>query len=200
MIVDLFTTPLWITNLNTPKSQLQTIKEDALTFYKKDKEFTPNGWDCNVWTSHSTYDPEKKYPELCKKIAEEAMKFVKSMGYNVKGLKSEDFWINCGAPNTFQEFHTHSYSHISGVYYISSPENSGHTVFKNGVENMFLLPIDKRNEKNNYNTERPRIKPEDDKLIMFKSDLEHMVNLNKSNEYRVSMSFNFLIVNDDEKC
>jgi uncharacterized protein (TIGR02466 family) len=196
MINDLFTTPIWIAKLNTPEFQLKKIKDDVINLYEKDKDFSPSGWDCNIWTSQPSLDIESKYKLLCENIGEEAMKFVKSLSYNIKTLKSNDFWFNCGDKNTFQEFHRHPYSHISGVYYISVPKDSGNIVFKQNNENMFELPIDKIQNKTKYNTERPKIMPEENKLILFKSDLEHMVEINKSNDLRISMSFNFLVDSD----
>jgi uncharacterized protein (TIGR02466 family) len=84
----------------------------------------------------------------------------------------------------------HSNNHFSAVYYIKTPENCGNIVFKkDSLDEMFPLPIDEYNEVASYSTRF--ITPKSGVLIIFKSNIQHMVEKNKSNNDRVSIAMNF---------
>jgi ectoine hydroxylase-related dioxygenase (phytanoyl-CoA dioxygenase family) len=55
---------------------------------------------------------------------------------------------------------------------------------------MFLLPI----ESENYNTYKTfSLRPIEGHLVIFRSNLKHMVEKNISNESRISIAMNFIV-------
>ena len=105
-----------------------------------------------------------------------------------------ELWINISPPGAYQEIHHHilspttgfsPYPLFSGVFYIDVKENSGDLVLKSPTsQNLNNIPLTPKH-KNKFN-----ITPKNQNLILFPSFLEHLVSQNKSNQDRISISFN----------
>ena len=103
------------------------------------------------------------------------------------------YWIMINSPNTYNCSHTHPNSHLSGVFWINAPKNSGDLKFINPsnfeayVElhcyvNQFQL------DTNVY--ESYIYTPTAGKMVSFPSHVIHEVLDNKSNEDRIAVSYN----------
>ena len=92
------------------------------------------------------------------------------------GFLYNEFWFNISNPGDNTGWHDHKKNaKISGVFYISVPKNSGNIMFR-------------KNDKNK--DEKWFVKPKDGMMILFPSKLEHCVEINKSCDTRISLSFN----------
>lgn len=160
----------------------------------KDKFPMEANWLCNTYsTLNSGYslfnDP------LFSRLIDECGRAVKAFAvqFDVKTpIVCKDAWLNVAEPGGFQEFHNHSNSHFSAVYYICAKPNSGKLVFKNHAtfSDMFPLP---RFDTNKYNYSYYYFQPVASRLLVFRSNLQHMVALNKSLEPRIGVSFNYVV-------
>ncbi len=93
-----------------------------------------------------------------------------------------------------------SSSIISGTYYVHVPENSGDLVFHSGREDyahmtheaaIVRIPeIFLKNQTNMHVRPVYRVKPQSGDLLLWFSDVIHGVEHNKSDEHRISISFN----------
>ena len=87
---------------------------------------------------------------------------------------------------------------MAGVLWIKIPENCGDILFSAPLNFSTFLEIESYTEdfkeKINY-FHSYKFKPEEGKLLIFPSHLEHNVNENKSNEDRISISFNMILDN-----
>jgi hypothetical protein len=87
-------------------------------------------------------------------------------------LKIDQWWFNCGEPGDEYRWHAHNpYTH-SGVLYVQVPENSGGIEFRRHEEYQVFYPVA-------------------GDFIQFAGNLAHRVLPNKSNDYRISVAFNF---------
>jgi len=98
-----------------------------------------------------------------------------------------DFWSQVHSKNESTNLHDHvdcfdlkNSPAYSGVYYVKVPKNSGKIVFQYNI-----------NKYNQYN--RWWYEPKESHFLLFPSTLDHFVTKNLSNEYRISISFNFKI-------
>ena len=92
------------------------------------------------------------------------------------GFPYNEFWFNISNPGDSTGWHDHKENaKISGVFYISVPKKSGNIIFR-------------KNDKNR--DEKWFVKPKDGMMILFPSKLEHCVEINKSCDIRISLSFN----------
>jgi uncharacterized protein (TIGR02466 family) len=110
---------------------------------------------------------------------------------DAKRLAVESMWININPPFSYNNFHTHINSYISGVFYIDVPENSGNIEFKHpAILQPLFVTEDIFEEYNAYNSSKWIISPEQNQLIMFPGWLEHGVSQNLSEHDRISIAFN----------
>ena len=99
----------------------------------------------------------------------------------------QDFWAQVHGKNESTNIHDHvnildlnNSPNYSGVYYVKIPKNSGKLVFQ--------YPINKYNQSERYYYE-----PEVGDFFLFPSTLDHFVTKNKTNNYRIAISFNLKI-------
>ena len=77
-------------------------------------------------------------------------------------------WFNVNGPGAHHNWHSHGGASIVGVFYISTPQDSGNIEFKDGSS----------------------IQPYPGLLLIFSAGIEHRVQPNQSTQDRVSMAFN----------
>ena len=100
-------------------------------------------------------------------------------------------WAIINKPNDFNVIHTHPNSYLSAAYYVKAKKNSGNIKFFDPKEmkTMYHPPIQKFNE---ISAEIIKIEPEEGKLLLFPSYLNHAVEENLSDEDRIVISFNLV--------
>jgi len=104
-----------------------------------------------------------------------------------------NMWANINPPGGYNMPHIHPNSHFSGVYYIKAPKNSGNIIFnepKPGAH--MIMPKRKEGTPPTHLWKEVHAEPLEGRIIMFPSWLWHCVQPNKSNEIRISVSFNFI--------
>ena len=104
-------------------------------------------------------------------------------------------WINYTYPGQHHHLHYHPNSFISGVFYYNTIPNDG-LVFVKTVKGMFEIEPKEYNYLNSDSWSLPVINGD---LLLFPSTLQHQVDKNKSNDVRISLSFNTFIKGDISK-
>jgi uncharacterized protein (TIGR02466 family) len=167
------------------------------TFYnraieiKELNEYTQD-WRSDTYASLGVYDItlDPIFIPLIDLCVDRVNIFAEYHGVKKKKIQYVEAWINVAAKEQYQEYHRHSKWNFSAVYYVKTPDNCGNIVFKKDTfDEMFPLPIDELNEVASYGTHT--ITPKAGDLIIFKSNIQHMVEKNKSDENRVSVAINF---------
>ena len=113
--------------------------------------------------------------------------FKKSIDFTVKS------WININKPGDHNITHTHPKNDLSGVLWIKCSENCGDIEFENpSVFQTFQEINSYTDDFKNKNNIYPAyyFPPIEGRVIIFPSYLMHQVKENKSNEDRISVSFN----------
>jgi uncharacterized protein (TIGR02466 family) len=185
-----FPTTLYIVeNLLSVEENLK-IKEQIL----KIKDNNPRGgdeWFCNAYNTLGTYDlkDDHIFENLIKITNKHVFEFCRIMGSS-HSYVCQEAWANVYDQNQYQEFHTHSDRTISAVYYVDTPVDSGRIIFENPQE-PDMLPIKNIENYNPLSYRNAFYSPDPGTLIIFRSNLRHMVELNKSNEQRITVAFNY---------
>lgn len=193
----MFTTLLYTFNLEKHKKLNQHFYKTILNLQKKHKLKKPgmHDWNCNTFSSLNLYDlvNDKNFQILYEDILVHLKFFADMFGATLlNNINVHSAWINLTKPGSFQENHNHANSHFSFVYYVKVPPNSGNIIFESfeNFNDMFPVPVQKMTP--------PSFKyyhyvPKECDLLIFRSNLRHMVNLNSSNEDRVSISGNLIL-------
>ena len=150
-------------------------------------------WNCNTFNSLDSIDlrQEPLFVPLIEKVGQEVNVFSNEFEIYPKAVKCTEAWFNVSSSKDHQEFHNHPMSHFSAVYYVDVPKDSGALVFEKTFSNMFPLPKPKSFKF--LNCQIYKFVPENQDLVIFKSNLSHMVSPNNSKYKRISIAMNFIL-------
>ncbi len=149
------------------------------------------GWQSNQITI------QKDRSELLKEII---INSVSKLPISEGVYAAVEGWKNINEPGNFNVKHNHPRSNLSGVLWIKTPKDSGNLVFTspnlfNRYEELDSYTKEFKYNSNSYMTYYFR--PIEGRLLIFPSSLEHEVKENKSNEDRISYSFNIKLIHEE---
>ena len=109
------------------------------------------------------------------------------------GAVMGNMWANINPPGGYNMPHVHPNSHFSGVYYIKTPKDSGKLVCNDPrAGEQLIMPTRKKGTPPKELWREVHLDPVEGRIIIFPSWLWHCVEPNKSNDIRISVSFNFI--------
>jgi uncharacterized protein (TIGR02466 family) len=174
-------TPIFISNLEKMDDFNNNIKKTVIELIKDNSVFKSNrgGWQSSLQNPEgdSLFYLTNKIKEKCSKIFK----------IEIKKINVTQIWINVNNKHNWNVIHQHGgENHLSGTYYVKSPNNSGDIVFRDprpaAISNQFFRKFIDKGELRKY-------KPEDSLLILFPSFLDHFVEPNEVEDSRISISF-----------
>lgn len=144
------------------------------------------------WQSHNNLQNLPEFDainlrilQVCQRIGE-SLYFKSNLSFHLQA------WINISPPGASNKIHYHANAHFSGVYYISlkAPE-CGSIFFRDPriASRMMTYPVTKVTD---FTTDEIPMRPEEGRMYIFPAWMEHGVEENKSDNDRVSISFNVL--------
>ena len=168
----------------------QLFEKEIVEWSKKDpgvKKTNRNGW-------HSTTEMHKI--PVFKPLVDELFIMMNDI-WKEEWLDREpllgNMWANINPPGAMNRPHLHPNSHFSGVYYIKAPKNSGQIVFNEPRATAHMvMPNRKKGVPPSHLWREVRVDPLEGRIIIFPAWLWHCVDPNKSNDIRISVSFNFI--------
>jgi len=186
-----FPTPVYIKeipnsgelNLHLEKNILQWQKDDP----KGVSKTNVNGW-------HSTTDMNKKheYDPLTKQLFYMQEKIFEKEYLTEKPVLG-NMWANINYPGGYNRPHLHPNALFSGVYWIKTPKNSGNLMlYEPRPGAQCNMPNRKKGKLPSELWREVHYEPKAGIVVMFPAWLWHEVQPNKSNDIRISVSFNFL--------
>jgi len=193
-----FPTLIWSQHLDAVQNNYLISKALEL---KKVFTTAKTDWKCNTFNTLDQYDWKNDNDfavnDLIDQCKTKVHEFSKEYGVdvNIDQVTCKDFWFNIAEPGAYQEYHQHPNSHFSLTYYLSTPENCGNIVFRS-FESMFDmhdLPIQEK-DLNTASYKTCSYTPQESVLVIFRSNLLHMVEQNLSNQPRISVTMNFDII------
>lgn len=194
MIQELFPTYFLKEKLGVTKSKISLLDKSArhlpevdaagVAWSKKNyvHGYTSYGSLSQLYSQFSVFD------ELRKRIDRSAIKFLKKMGVSGKGKKlvMNTMWVNVMSEETYHAFHRHPGSVISGTYYVNAPKGSGPFRIEDPRAPLFMNTPERKIQFD--------IEPKADTLILFESWLLHEVPPHRGKDPRISISFNYSLV------
>lgn len=158
----------------------------------KKEEFIKIGvYEKNSYASKDCNILNKKYLKNIKKnIENEFYNFKnKYLKYNDIDFKLTTSWLTKSEKGEFSHLHKHKNCIFSGILYLQVDDNTGDICFENQYnDNFYIIP----KENNLYNSNECLIKPKNNMIIFFPSEIHHRILENKSNITRYSIAFNLM--------
>ena len=100
-------------------------------------------------------------------------------------------WANVNAPGTGHRLHSHRNNFLSGAYYVQVQDGANTINFFDPKPQAGVMrPA--ATQPSAFNTEVAMIRVTTGSLILFPAWLQHAVDANRSNQPRISMSFNLM--------
>jgi len=166
------------------------LAQDIVNWSNQDKGVSKTNY--KGW--HSTTDMGQK-PEY-QQLVTELLRMQKEI-YNNEHIDRHarlgNMWANINPTDGMNQPHIHPNSLFSGVYYVKSQPNAGRLKIydpRPGVQ--FIMPTRKPGNPGRDMWRDANIEPVVGRIIMFPAWLWHAVEPNKSNDLRISVSFNFI--------
>ena len=103
-----------------------------------------------------------------------------------------NMWANINYKGALNRPHVHANSLFSGAYYIKVPNNSGFLKINDPRQGTHFIKPARKDGIPIYLAPEVHIEPKENRIIMFPSWLEHCVEMNESDDIRISVSFNFI--------
>jgi len=171
-----FPTKIWVGNLNLDNQRLK----------KSIKEFS-NCKDSIVKSNRGGYQGHEFYDEEWINSVVSSIPSLEEKPINKIKLYS---WVNVNSTSDYNVRHSHfnSNNFLSGVYYVSVPENSGRIRFWDPRQGWITEMPDHQYFSGGH--AYYSIQPEEGMILFFPSWLEHDVEENRSGEERISIAFN----------
>ena len=165
------------------------LEKEIIKWSEEDKGITKS--NVNGWHSHTNMHEIPVF----KILVDELFK-MQSEIFNEENLNGEpcliSMWANINLPGGYNKSHIHPNSHFSGVYYIKATKDSGDIVFNDPKSTSHMIvPSVKNIELPKYLWKEVRVSPVVGRIIIFPSWLWHRVDINNTNDKRISVSFNF---------
>ena len=147
----------------------------------------------NNWISESQRIIEQ--PEYAK-LAESVFQNVCEYFYGIMQVKSNveiyitESWLNKTEKGQSHHRHWHPNSVLSGIVYLDSQGESGRTKFITSNYDLFEFSM---NDSNLYNSKMWSVVPEAGSMLLFPSNVEHMVEPYLGDTPRITMAFNTFV-------
>ena len=185
-----FPTMIYIKDLPDSEKINKYLEYHIMRWAQTDKgvsKTNAGGW-------HSTTDMNRKeeYNPLTKELFNMQEEIYQKEHLNRKPVLG-NMWANINYPKCFNRPHIHPNSLFSGVYFVKTPKNSGNLMVydpRPGVQ--MAMPNREEGKLPSELWREVHYEPIAGRCIMFPSWLWHEVKENKSNDIRISVSFNFL--------
>lgn len=112
-----------------------------------------------------------------------------------------NYWVNINPPNSLNVKHNHPQTDLAGVLWIKCPNNSGNILFENPFVFHDFNTINAYTDKFKYMNKQYHsfdFQPVEGRILIFPAHLLHEVGENKSNQDRISVSFNLKLSENKE--
>jgi len=203
MIGSYFSVPIWKESCGMDFSTEIDLYNQIINDCKKNPNQMYDKWNCDV---HSSFLPNKpdnidytKSMFFYKKAYES---FANSLGMKRHSYKITDIWYNKYKQKQFQEIHHHHPSSFSAIHYLRLCDDHPGTTFINPSKHGFLYEsfltnlfnlCDSSNDLHSFFYPKFSISVKQGDIIIFPSSIEHEVCQQKSNNERITISFNIQI-------
>jgi len=188
-VKDIFPTPIWVVDLAEDKAKSFNAELKRVIYdLTEPRREIPIG---STWQTEPMLQKRPEFAEfsqLVRQAAKGALSFlqVEHAGFEITGC-----WANINPRGGLNSAHTHPNNYLSGVYYVSLPEEKGQIVFADPrPQAMTMMPTTK--QWNKYVGNEIKLEVKEGRFVLFPSWLVHSVPVNRSEEHRISISYNIM--------
>jgi len=166
------------------------LEKDILEWSKQDKGVHKT--NIKGWHSQTDMQTKPEYKPLVDQLFL-AMRQVWDDQHLDREAQLGNMWANINPPGGSNQPHVHPNCLYSGVYYVKSNINSGRLRLydpRPGIQ--FIMPVRKAGDPGKSLWRDVNLDPIPGRILIFPAWMWHAVEPNRSNDIRISVSFNFI--------
>ncbi|KCZ84853.1 hypothetical protein HAD_04200 [Hyphomonas adhaerens MHS-3] len=199
----LFPTPVKEVALGTEAMRTEL---EAVCWLLEDEDTAGNDW-CDEqgydgYTSYASLDdlPER-FPEfaaLKELLDSQAAEFARDLHWDMAGfhLELDALWVNILGEGGSHSGHIHPGSVISGTYYVTVPDGAGTLKMEDPRLTFMMGAPQPEDDAPELARRFVYLEPKEGHALLWESWLRHEVMPNRSEDPRVSISFNYALIRD----
>ena len=194
-VQNLFSVPIHFLNINNFDSRKQSLIDYAYNLRDNDKQ----GRTASNRGGYQSQPFSVKGGDVLQDLLINVISNIPSFRNNVDVVCHS--WVNINTPCSLNLRHCHPNCDVAGVLWIKIPENSGDIVFQspyNFIAYNEMICYTKEFQKKGKYFHDYKFPAREGNLLLFPAHLEHKVLENKSNEDRISVSFNLKLLNNSD--
>jgi uncharacterized protein (TIGR02466 family) len=141
------------------------------------------------------FEREPAFARLAREVARHAARFARALHWDLRGGMPicDSMWVNVMGEGGAHGGHIHTNAVLSGTYYVAVPEGAGAISFEDPrYPFMMAAPPRKPNAPRAFSSE-VSVRPAAGTLLLWESWLRHEVATSRTDEPRISVSFNLVI-------
>ena len=168
----------------------QQLANNIVAWSKQDKGVKKT--NVNGWHSETNMHTMEPFKTLVDELYKMQHKIFKEEWLDKKPILG-NMWANINYPGGYNRPHIHPNSLYSGVYYVKTNPDCGKIVCNDprpGIQTT--MPTRIKGQPPKHLWREVHLDTVEGRIIMFPSWLWHAVEPNKSNDIRISVSFNFI--------
>jgi len=187
----LFPTIIYVKDLPNANELNPYLEKQIIQWSKKDSGVSKT--NVNGWHSQTDMNQRKEYEPLIKELFQMQNEIIQEERLDIKP-RLGNMWANINYQGGYNNGHIHPNSLFSGAYYVKAQPNSGRLHIMDPRPGVQQVMPPRKNVKLPRELWRESYyEPVPGRLILFPSWLWHKVELNQSNDIRISVSFNFIL-------
>ena len=186
-----FPTIIYVKDLPNANELNSYLEKHIIEWSNQDKGVEKT--NVNGWHSQTDMNQRKEYEPLTRELFQMQNEIIKEEHLDMEP-KLGNMWANINHPGGYNQTHLHPNSLFSGAYYIKASPNSGRLGLMDprpGVQQN--MPTRKPGKLPRELWRETYYDPVPGRIIMFPAWMWHKVEINKSNDTRISVSFNFIM-------
>ena len=166
------------------------LAQDIVNWSNQDKGVSKTNY--KGWHSTTDMGQKPEYQQLVTELSRMQNEIYQNEHLD-RHARLGNMWANINPPGGMNQPHVHPNALFSGVYYVKSQPNCGRLKIydpRPGIQTN--MPTRKPGDPGRELWRDVNIEPVVGRIIMFLAWLWHAVEPNKSNDIRISVSFNFI--------
>ena len=186
-----FPTIIYIKDLPNANELNPYLEKHIIEWSNQDKGVSKT--NVNGWHSQTNMNHKKEYEPLITELFQMQNEIIQEERLDIKA-RLGNMWANINPPGGYNNGHLHPNSLFSGAYYVKAQSNAGRLQLMDprpGVQQC--MPSRKKVKLPRELWRDTYYDPVPGRIIMFPSWMWHKVEPNKSNDIRISVSFNFIL-------
>ena len=188
-IFRMFPSFVWKTQLK--EDIIKRISQDVISTLDLLRQAKPGLESSLNWQSDYDLYQSERFGQLISSIHEAVKKVLEFLKIADTPFVMTGLWANMNAPGAVHKMHNHPNNFLSGAYYVQTGKGADTINFHDPrpQKDVIKPPV---TELTADNTDQVVVTVNDGTLRVFPSWLSHSVDTNRSNQTRISISFNIM--------